>query len=657
VDLPGGWVTLPFAGALVAAAALVWLQRRRRYVPNPLGTRTPDDPDLPPQPPVVTRLRRAVREQTPDLLHPPVPRQPTVAEYADSNDDDRPALPPVGPSGLDLAGLAGQVPAGGLGLVGPGAEPAARALLMATLSAGSPDDPDARGQVIIPADALTTLLGAHAVNIGPMPRLTVTATLPEALTRVEEQLIERRRLLQDYDANDLAGMRQADPYHPPMPPVLLLAETPPVELRARLTTTLHLGTPLQISAVLLGEWPRGDTLTVRSDGHTGADTERLSVLDVPTTLQLLQVLREAHTGETTSNAPVEMTPADDPTDPTVDNYPAGPAATPTETATTEATLACDDAATPVGAAPTDETAADDGTVPATRPGPTMAGGEDVDADLPAAPPRRPRRRPVQIRLLGTPAIFDRDGTPINGLRHHARELLVYLAVHRNGAGFSDIMEAFWPTATVPRARERLSTEAGDLRRRIRQAAADKDIQPVVNTGSRYHLDPDVVDLDVWTLTEALRQAGAATDPAARIAALRAAVDAHTGTLADGYDYDWIEQPREQLRRHGIRARLHLADLTAGTDPRQAADLTQAAAALDPYNENLARQAMRALARIGDAAAIRTQLQRLREALDDIDEEPSADTIALAAELYRRTTNAGGRQDSDGGPGGTPPADQ
>src|SRR3989442_15949425 len=97
-----------------------------------------------------------------------------------------------------------------------------------------------------------------------------------------------------------------------MPPVLLLADTPPAELRARLTTALHLGGPLQISAVLLGDWPRGDTLTVRTDGHTG-DT-RLGVLDVPTTLQLLEVLREAHTGQP-ATAPADTPPGADLTTP------------------------------------------------------------------------------------------------------------------------------------------------------------------------------------------------------------------------------------------------------------------------------------------------------------------------------------------------------
>ncbi|BCB89332.1 hypothetical protein [Phytohabitans suffuscus] len=110
---------------------------------------------------------------------------------------------------------------------------------------------------------------------------------------------------------------------------------------------------------------------------------------------------------------------------------------------------------------------------------------------------------------------------------------------------------------------------------------------MINTGGRYHLNPDLLDIDVWRLVDALRQAGAATDPTARINALQQVVDADTGDLSAGFDYDWIDRPREQLRRQGFRARLHLADLLAGTDPRQAADLAKAAATLEPYNRGVA----------------------------------------------------------------------
>jgi DNA-binding SARP family transcriptional activator len=401
-----------------------------------------------------------------------------------------------------------------------------------------------------------------------------------------------------------------------MPPVLLLAEVPPPDTRARLSTTLHLGTPLQISAVLLGQWPRGDTLTVHADGHTAAtDGQRLAVLDVPTTVQLLQVLREAHTGAP-PHPPAQPEPAD--VHATESGVPLAAAATEPDAA--QPPMAESPAAAPHTADP----------VEMAGPG---AAAEPGDAE--SRPPRPRRPRPVRVRLLGEPAIFDRDATTITGLRRHARQLLVYLAVHRDGADLPQIMEAFWPTATLRRAGERLSTEAGDLRGRIRQAAGDDKVQPVINTGGRYVLNADLLDIDLWRMTDALRRAGAATDQQARTAALREAIDAHTGGLADGHDYDWIEPPREQVRRHGVRARLHLADLLAEHDPAQAATLAQGAADLDGYNEDAARHAMRTLARIGDAAGIRTRLQRLRDALDEIDEEPSGETIALAAQLQRQ----------------------
>ena len=53
-------------------------------------------------------------------------------------------------------------------------------------------------------------LDAQTVAVEPMPRLVVTATVSEALTRVEELLIERRRLLDEYETTDLAGMRVKD---------------------------------------------------------------------------------------------------------------------------------------------------------------------------------------------------------------------------------------------------------------------------------------------------------------------------------------------------------------------------------------------------------------------------------------------------------------
>jgi DNA-binding SARP family transcriptional activator len=582
VEVPGGWVSVPFAAALASAAAMVWLRRRRRHRPGPLTADALEDPDLRPMPPVVARLRRAAREHAPDPPGPPALPQPAVAGHAEPADRGAPRpAPPAGPSGTDLAGLTDLVPAGGLGLTGPGAEAAARALLVAALSAGSPDDPDARSQVVIPADTLAALLGADADGIGAIPRLSVASDLADALTRVEQVVIERRRALAEHDADDLDQLRAADPFYPPMPPVLLLAAAPAPQARARLSAALHLGSSLQVSAVLLGEWARGETLTVQADGRAeAADGRRLPVLDIPASVELLRLLREAHTGQPAPVPPAEPAP------------------------------------------------------PNPSPGPAPDPARAADQPEASPPAARPRGEKVRVRVLGRPAVLDSDGKPVPGLRHHAAELLVYLAVCREGADLPVIMEAFWPNATLRRASERLSTEAGNLRRCIRQAAGDPSIKPVVNTGGRYHLDPDLLEVDAWALADALGLAARAADPADRVALLRRAVDAGAGILAEGCDYDWIEQPREQHRRHGARARLHLADLLASADPGQAAALAGAAADLDPYNEELARRAMRALADAGDPAGARARMRKLRAALDEIDEEPSPDTIALAARLPR-----------------------
>jgi DNA-binding SARP family transcriptional activator/nucleoid-associated protein YgaU len=618
----GGWIGLPLAAALVAAAALVWRRRRHRYIPGPLTPEELEDPDLRPMPSPIAAARRAVREQAPELLNPPE-EPPTVTEYAASGYAHR--LPPPGPDGTDLAGLSQLVTDSGLGLTGPGAEAAARALLVATLSAGSPQDPEAKGQVVIPADTLTTLLGVHAVDLGPIPRMTVTASLADALTALDQILLERRRTLDEHDTTDLEQLRADHPYHPLTPPVLLISDVPTAAQRSRLTATLRLGLPLRISAVLLGTSARGDTLDLDDDGrptnldpasHDGA--RRVAALDVPTTVELLHVLREAHTGEP-RQPPTEPGRPDQPDHPQTPET--GPAA-------------------PTAHEPDDQGQQTSPAADASGSGPGDAA--DSEADV--------QSTRVHVAVLGLPRVLDQEGEPVSGLRRNATQLLLYLVAHRSGADLSEIMEAIWPAATVRRAQERLSTEVANLRRTVRQAVGDPTAQAVINTGSRYHLNPELIDVDAWNLSDALHDAANTTDPAERINALRRTVDLHTGTFAEGVDIaDWIEPYREHYRRHGIRARIHLADLLASTDPERAADLAEAAADLDPSNEAVARTAISALARAGRPERIRIRLHRLTQALEEIDEEPSPETLALASKL---TSNAdqrptsGNRNDPD-----------
>jgi DNA-binding SARP family transcriptional activator len=132
------------------------------------------------------------------------------------------------------------------------------------------------------------------------------------------------------------------------------------------------------------------------------------------------------------------------------------------------------------------------------------------------------------------------------------------------------------------------------------------------------------------MRDALRDAERATSDTDRAAALRRAVDAYDGALAEGSDYEWIEVHREGIRRQALDAHLALAAATA--DPTRALAVLEAAMSHDPYAEPAYQQAMRAHAALGHPDEIRALRRRLTRRLEEIDAEPGEDTIALADRL-------------------------
>src|SRR6266511_4083325 len=184
VHLPGGsFVPWALAAAITAAAAMVWLHRRRRFVPG--GDGEDDDPlELPP--PVVE-------------LHRHVARNPEVS--MPSHLAERAAAVPAQPL----------LPPGGVGLVGDGAHAAARAALISTLASGGPRDPDRRGEVVIDGTTLTTLFGADAAALGPWPRLHVADDLDHALSILDARLLHRARVLDEHSLTDLDSLRERAP--------------------------------------------------------------------------------------------------------------------------------------------------------------------------------------------------------------------------------------------------------------------------------------------------------------------------------------------------------------------------------------------------------------------------------------------------------------
>ncbi|WP_250008771.1 BTAD domain-containing putative transcriptional regulator [Actinoplanes sp. M2I2] len=323
----GSWLDLGLATAVAAAAALVWAHRRRRYRRHPL---TPelrlDDPDLTALPRAVTDIRRRLRITVePATASTPtatdlVPAHTTETDEPDGGDpgtghaaaggtgSPRPQsgiapARPVTPTLTNPAAVAW--PASGLGLTGPGAEPAARGFLAAALADRDPQAPPA--QVVLPATTAATLFGSAADTLPATPRMTITADLADALNLLEHHVLQRTRLIDDHQVDSIADLRITDPHEEPAPPILLLADATDSRDHMRMTALLAQGHRLDIHGILLGAWTTGDTLVVNTDGsttpvaashHSGplADLGRIAVLTQADALAVITTVIESHTG-------------------------------------------------------------------------------------------------------------------------------------------------------------------------------------------------------------------------------------------------------------------------------------------------------------------------------------------------------------------------
>lgn len=679
IDVPGGsWVDIGLAAAICAAAALVWAHRRRRYTPRPPSTGTHvEGPDTTPMPTVVTQIRRRLRGAAPRTATPPTTGHqrhelhsspdpiggntgPDVAALDGEDHTSGDPIPVPRPAVPSLAHpLAETWPPAGLGLTGPGADAAARGFLTAALAAGGLDAPHERTQVVMPATTATTLLDTDTTTLPHTPRLTVTTTVEQALDLIEAQILHRSRLADAHDADTVADLRTLDPAGKPLPPVLLLTHTTAARQDTRIAALLTQGTRLDIHGVLLGAWPDGDTVAVAADGTTAlADArtdqsdhrvpvERLAVLTSADTLALLRVLAESHTGQ--PPAPIDAAPQPDDRPPaTANSTDAGrsaPAETPRPAATPTPTTA-GTSPTPVEVTGRDPaTAHPDASDGSTgiidiRPhriaethAAVDAGGHDTapSAERANVPPavdgeqRQPRR--VQVSVLGPPSITDAASHP--PLRAKALELLVYLAVHDGEATVDAILDDLLPDAPTSKAPGRLYTYVSNLRAVLRHTGGPGD--HLTHPQNRYTLNPALVDVDLWRMRAAIRDAERATDPQVRVAALRRAVNSYRGHLADGVDYEWIEPYREAVRQQALDTYLALADALADHPAHQLTVLDEAIRH-SPYTEELYQHAMRARAALGQTDAIRSLRRALTRALAEIDAEPHEDTLALANEL-------------------------
>ncbi|ADL45328.1 hypothetical protein Micau_1775 [Micromonospora aurantiaca ATCC 27029] len=227
--------------------------------------------------------------------------------------------------------------------------------------------------------------------------------------------------------------------------------------------------------------------------------------------------------------------------------------------------------------------------------------------VPPPTPRQPSEAAeaaVQLRVLGRPALLI-ESKEVAIRRSAALQILVFLAVHPDGATTTQLVHALWAGLPAHTVTGRLYTTLSDLRSTIRGTGAE---QVVVHTEDRYHLEPRT-DVDLWRLQAAAHHS-ATTDVPGR---WQAVIDAYTGDLAAGHTWPWIDPPREATRRLVLDAHTNAA--AAQTDPHERLRLLQAAIRIDPYNQQLHQLTADQLNALGDSAAaadlLHTHQQRLR----------------------------------------------
>jgi DNA-binding SARP family transcriptional activator len=595
VPLPSGaWISAGLAALIATVAVVLRLHQRRRHR---IRTR-----------PIPTELV-ATSTPVPASL---AAAETTGARLLDFGTDHHtlPGVHPAPPAGrapiaittdraqVELFDLPGPIVA----LDGEGAPSALRAVLASALATGVSQHTGVQPRVVIPHDLLVSLLPDGTAPAGLDPtgeafdgeRLIVTADAASALTRLEEEMVHRRRILDEADAESVTQLCQADEQPEHLPPHLLVVGAAGRYLPRVWAIATHRDV-LDLHTVVLGHVEGTTNYQVEAEGtlsshppvttRDGAVVERLSILTGTDLADVLHMLRQA---------------------------------TPRVEAGTES----DD--------PLPESA--EQSVPAAIP--ALSGGQ--------APP-------VKLHVLGPVRLETAAGPITEGVRTGSLAVLALLAAHPEGRSMDEIVLTLNPaTDDRPAARNRVRTDISALRIALRAATGlGRQVRFITydDRTRRYAIEADLVDVDLWRMLTAIQTANRADDEEQALAALRQAASCYSGEFAADLEQTWTIGYATTTRTQVVSVWARIAEITEADQPDQAVAALEQATDIDPVNEELYQRLMRIHGRQRDTDAVRATLRKLSMRLAEIgDSEPSQATQRVASRQL--TEHHNGRQSSD-----------
>lgn len=551
VDLPlGGVVGVSLATAVAGLVAAARLHARRRQLPGDVS--------------FVARVNRLSTDTIRSLLRADRARQATEITPPPAED---PA--PLGT--LEVGEVRGQrvrrelASLSGLGLAGPGAEDVARALAVAFLAHA----PAARTRLLLTEASAALLPGVAAV-----PGVSVVATVEEALTRLDHDVVGRSQLLDAHHAADFSAFLDADPGEP-LPFMLLLTGLPHQQHR-RVDATVGLGRRLGLALVVLGSSPSGETVVVGTDGK----------VTVESVGGVLEPLVGGHLDRINAHEAADV-------------------------------IACVGAGR--GVAP-----ADDGV-----PAPQL---QELETELAPLAARPAETRPVRVTVMG-PLDVRAGGHPVRWGRRKAAELLALLVLHRNGADRDWLAEQLWPEMALDKARQSFYTTEGHCREVLRAATGLTVEKFILASGAKHQLDARLVDVDLWRFEAAKLEARTA-DPEERHRALeRAATACGRDELLAGEAYEGVEILREHIRGQAVEALCDLAKMRQNSGELEAAaDAYEQALCHDQFQEALYRRIIGIEVERHRPDAARRWGRVLEAHLAELNEEPDEETVQLLRQV-------------------------
>jgi DNA-binding SARP family transcriptional activator len=593
VSMPSqGWVSLGLAATIAAVAALLRLHRRRRArLGFPIPIRTGPHP-APVPPPLAAADAAGTRELN---LDPDTQTLPGVLPAP-------PAVP--APVGVDTTGAElslFDLPGPGIALHGAGAQAVARAVLASTLATGILETMSVRPVVVTTTDTLAQLLpeGVEPAGLDPDrtsfdgERLIVLTDTAAAVTHAEEEMIHRRRLLDTFDADSVTALNARTDHAEHQPPYLLLVQGND-RYAARIGAVAAHRTALHLHTVILGDLDGIPGVAITTDGtpdssdaQASASTiGRLATLGPANLAQVLAMLTEA------APRPERGIDIDDP-------------------------------------------------IAVLEQAPTAVSAE-VLPDIPA--PSSDAPAPVRLTVLGPVTVTTDVGPVTTGMRSGSYTVLAVLAAHPTGRTLDQITACLYPDAD-PGAVNRVRTDITSARKVLRAATGDEEQRFIVYdpAATRYRLDPDSIEVDLWRMLTAIGAANTAADDAACLTALHQAAGMYRGDFADGQDRAWAADYATTYRHQILNVYARIAELLEADQPDQAVAALERAMDLDPVNEELYQRIMRIHGRQHRPEAVRRTLRRLEQRLADLGEaEPSEATQRVAERQLRPATSSGAR---------------